>query len=151
MSALGVVLLVVGIVALNAACWAVIIVWMRKRMTLRRAQLREKLGPNPVIDAETATYRGATARFGKVKGLGVIGLTERRLVFARAVGQPLEIDRSEIVGVREDKWFLRSYTSGIRHLILQLRDGTEVGFFVRELGRWTEALGFGSSQPPGSV
>jgi hypothetical protein len=151
LSPLGVVLLVLGILAFNAAIFAVVMVWVRKRMALRRAEVREKLGPHPVIDVENATYRGATARFGKVKGLGVIGLTERKLVFARAVGKLLEIDRAEIVGVRLDKWFLRSWTGGIQHTILKLRDGTEVGFFVRDPARWTAALGFGPSQPPGSV
>jgi hypothetical protein len=144
MTATGVVVLVVGILAFNTLLWIGIARWLRGRLAARREAMRDKLGPHPVIDVETATYRGATQRFGRVKGLGLIGLTERHLVFVAAVGKKvIELDRTEVVGVREDKWFLRSYTGGQRHLILRLRDGTEVGFFVRDLARWRTALGFG--------
>ena len=96
-------------------------------------------GERIVRAPESAVYRGASSRFSKVKGNGVITLTDRRLIFRKLFGSEIEVARGEIVALREDKWFLRSYC-GRMHLILELVDGTEIGFIVRNQAGWMATL-----------
>ena len=45
-----------------------------------------------IIEPKSALYRGADARFGNVKGNGVVCLTEKRLCFEKLTVQRIEID-----------------------------------------------------------
>jgi hypothetical protein len=108
---------------------------------MRALQAELASGSDAVIRApEPAVYRGASAGRSKVKGSGVAALTATRLLFRPILGKPIEIARSEIQELREDKWFLRSYTGGRLHTILKLNDGSEVGFFFSDPAAWAAAL-----------
>ena len=141
MGSTGWVWLIVAILALNALLWWAALAWMRGRLRRTDAELRGLVQDDErfVVEPAVGNYRGATARFGKVKGTGVVALTDRRILCAKAVGKWIEVPLAEVVGVREDEWFLRSY-NGTPHLIVKLRDGVEVGFQVRDRARWLEAL-----------
>lgn len=109
--------------------------WQRSKFSADVAAMRQHMadtGEPLVRGPEPASFRGATARFGKVKGSGVIVLTARRLVFKKATGTTIEIPREEIAAVREDKWFNGAYRSGNLHLIVRLVDDTEVAFMVAQ-------------------
>jgi hypothetical protein len=141
MGTTGVVLLVVAIFTVNAIVWVVVARWLRGRMRAAESTLRAKLrdGEKLLVEPGMGTYRGATARFGKVKGTGVVALTDQRVLCVKAVGEPVEVALGEVVAVREDKWFMRSANT-LQHVILGLRDGTEVAFQVKDHTRWMETL-----------
>jgi hypothetical protein len=141
MSPLAIVLMVVGILvgvaAVNLAVWLPILRKLRRLPELMREELAgEKIAVGP----ERAVYRGATSTYGRVKGLGVAALTERRLAFRKAIGKPVDVPVDQIVGVREDRVFLRSVTAGRRHVIVKLSDGTEVGYYFASPEQWLGAL-----------
>jgi hypothetical protein len=52
----------------------------------------------------------------------------------------VEVPLDRIIGVRENLWFLRSATAGRQHLILQLKDGGEVGFIVPNHLTWMATI-----------
>src|SRR5262245_27071074 len=102
-----VVLLVVGILALQMLIWTPIIVALKRKSARLHASLRDEIpaGERAARGPESAVYRGATAGFPMVKGNGVALLTDRRLVFRKLVGAGLEVPLDRVAGVREDKWF----------------------------------------------
>ncbi|MEZ4427083.1 MAG: hypothetical protein R3A51_05230 [Nannocystaceae bacterium] len=143
MSVEQIILLVAGILGANLVLWIVIIAWVRRATRARAATLRAELdgsGERLVLGPEPAIYRGATAGRTKVKGNGIIALTDRRLLFDKLIGDRVEVSRAEIVGVRVDRWFLRSARGGKLHLIVKLQSGEEVGYIVRDHEAWVAAL-----------
>jgi hypothetical protein len=141
MSPLAIVLMVAGILmgvaAINLAVWLPILRKLKRLPDLLREELA---GERISIGPERADYRGATATYGRVKGLGVAALTDRRLAFRKAIGKPVDVPADQIVGVREDRVFLRSVVGGRRHVIVKLADGTEVGYFFQSPEHWLGAL-----------
>jgi hypothetical protein len=85
-------------------------------------------------------YRGGTAGHSRIKGNGLLVLTDRRLLCQKLVGGRIEVPLTAIAGTREATWFLRSATAGQAHLIVRLHDGSEVGFFVSDHPAWLLAL-----------
>jgi hypothetical protein len=119
---------------------------LRRMSSSRRNGLLAELkreGETIELGPESGLYRGSNApSLPRVKGNAVIALTERRLCIRPLVGRAINIDRAQVVGVREDMWFLGAMTNMLPHLILRLRTGGEVGVIV--LGeahtRWLAAL-----------
>lgn len=68
--------------------------------------------------------------------MGVAGLTPTQLIFRPVLGKKIEVPLDQVTGLREDKWFLRSYTGGRMHLILTLKSGAEIGFFFADHPTW---------------
>jgi hypothetical protein len=142
MSPLEIVLLVLGILGAQAILWVLVLLWLKRKAASAAIAVHDQLarsGEHIERAPESAVYRGASSRFSKVKGNGVIALTDRRLVFRKLFGSEIEVARGEIVALREDKWFLRAYC-GRTHLILKLADDTEIGFIVRDHAAWMAAL-----------
>ena len=133
-----VVLMVLGILAVTAASLALVWVPIRARLKRMPGEIKSELtaaGERLVGEPELANYRGATAEYGRVKGLGVVALTDRRLIFRGVFGKTMEIPREQIVDVRTDKWFLRAY-NGQTVVIVKTRSGAEVGFAFADAERW---------------
>lgn len=143
MSPLAIVLMVVGILVvvagINLAVWVPILRKLNRLPELMREEL-SGAGEKIVRGPERASYSGATARFGKVKGIGVIAMTDKRIAFRKAIGKPVDVPVDEIVGVREDTWFMHAARGGQRHMIVKLADGTEVAFYVTDRSGWMAAL-----------
>jgi hypothetical protein len=138
-----VVLLIAAILIVEALIWIPVLFWLRRRSTQLAESMRQEAllsGERFVIEPESALYRGGTGGFSFVKGNGVIALTDKRVLFRKAVGGPIEAPLSEIADVSENKWFLRSYMNGRTHVILHLRDGRQIGFFVGDHEKWMDAL-----------
>ena len=138
-----VLLLAGGILLLQALIWIPIIVHLKRKSARLRTSLGEELaatGERATRGPESAVYRGATTGYPMVKGNGVVVLTDRRLIFRKLVGAGLEVPLDRVVGVREDKWFLGGYRSGRMHLILQTKDGAEVGFIFADHPAWMAAV-----------
>lgn len=90
-----------------------------------------------------ALYRGADARFGNVKGNGVICLTEDALIFEKITGEKMILDRRDIVEASVADVFKGkpSLATGGRHLVLRMKDGNRIGFLVRNAAFWTAKIG----------
>jgi hypothetical protein len=145
MSPLSIVLLIAGILAAHAMVLIPLVSWARRKARETLAGLQRELDSTRervILSPAPAVYRGASSGspYPKAKGNSVAALTERRLVIRRLVGKGIEIPVSEIVGVRDDKWFLRAYAGGQPHVIVKLSSGAEVGLFVDQHEAWTESL-----------
>jgi hypothetical protein len=140
-TAVFIVLLVVGILAVQALIWIPIIVWFRRRSRRVAAGLAAELAGEAVVrPPEKGNYRGATAPgYPVVKNNGLIALTQRRLVFRTLTGKAIDIPVNAITGVREAAVFKGSVVGGRKHLIIETAAG-EIGFYVPDNAGWTAAL-----------
>ena len=146
MSPLAVVGMVVGIVAVVAAIQ--IAIWLpivRRLHRIPDEMQRDLAGEVIVRGPERASYRGATSTYGAVSGVGVVALTERRLVFRKAVGSEIVVERSDIVGVRTEKRFRGRRVGGREHVVVKTVSGADVGFLFQDQAAWLAALSSASS------
>jgi len=136
-----VVLLVLGIAALQAGIWIPIIIWLRSRRRAAQLRLSSEMAAESVIrPPEKASYRSATApNYPIVSNDGVIALSKRRLVFVTVTGNWIEIPVSQIRGVHDAKVFKTAVRGGKTHLVVELPSG-EVGFYVADNAAWTSAI-----------
>jgi hypothetical protein len=144
-----VVLLVLGIAAVQALIWIPIIVWWRRRARDAKARLGAAIEAEATIrPPEKGVYRGATAPgYPAVSNNGTIALTDRRLIFITLSGKIIDIPRAEITGVREARVFKTSVRGGRSHLIVQIPTG-EIAFYVSSNADWINAIRtVGSGQP----
>jgi hypothetical protein len=100
----------------------------------------ELRGEEWVIPLESASFRGAVHTYGRVKGNGVAGLTDRRVVFEPLIGKGFSVPLFRVTGVRLSRWYLGAARASGKHLVLKLDDDNEVGFLVRDDERWLTAL-----------
>lgn len=137
----GELLVLVGIILAFVALAVVPIVIIAKRGSRRiRAELPAMLAGEPALAGpENALYRSGSGPYPKVKGNGVLVLTEQRLVFRILIGRSIDIPLGEITGVREAKTFQGNWSGGRQHLIVQTGAG-EVGFFVEDNAAWIAAI-----------
>jgi hypothetical protein len=136
-----VVLLVLGIAAVQALIWIPIIVRWRRKARAASAKLAEAIESETAVRLpEKGVYRGATAPgYPVVSNNGTVALTERRLIFVTVTGKLIEIPVADIIGAREAKVFKSSVRGGRSHLIVQLRSG-EVAFYVPSNADWINAI-----------
>jgi hypothetical protein len=136
-----VVLLVLGIAAVQGLVWIPIIMWLRRKHRVAAAALATAIESERVVrPPEKGVYRGATAPgYPRVNNNGVIALTDHRLVFTTVTGKLIEIPNSQITGVRQAKVFKTAVRGGRTHLIIQTRSG-EIGFYVPSVADWINAI-----------
>lgn len=136
-----VVLIVLGIAALQALVWIPIIVRWRHKSRSASAQLAAAIESETVVrPPEKGVYRGATAPgYPGVNNNGTIALTGRRLIFVTITGRIIEIPCTEIVGVRESKAFKSTVQGGRSHLVVQIPSG-EIAFYVASNADWINAI-----------
>jgi hypothetical protein len=136
-----VVLLVLGIAAVQALVWIPIIVRWRRKARAATARLATAIESETTIrPPEKGIYRGATAPgYPVINNNGTIALTDRRLLFVTVTGKLIEIPRSEITGVREAKVFKTSVRGGRSHLIVEMATG-EIAFYVSSNADWINAI-----------
>jgi len=101
---------------------------------MRRGRQKKLLGPMG------GSYSGAQHTYGKVRGNGLMGLTDRCLYFHKLVGKPLEIEIDTVQSVTEEKWFMGHRTGGLPHMVLELKDQNRIGFQLRRWQPWIEAI-----------
>lgn len=141
---LDVVLLVLGILAVQVLIWVPLIRVLRRRALAKHEEIRadiERNGEKLAFGPQAGLYRGSDAPpLPRAKGNAVIALTDQRLIVHRLVGEPIEVPRERIIGAREDVWFLGSMTSMQKHLILKLEGGGELGLILEDHGTWLAHL-----------
>lgn len=141
-----------GVGVLQAAIWIPLVHSRKRKSATFRAHLAEEMaaaGETFVIHPEQAVYRGCTGPYGKVRGNGMILLTNRRLVFRKMTGGEVDVPRDNIVGTRRSAVFLASRVGGATHLVISTNDPAEVGFVVNDLHVWERALGTHLSEGSG--
>jgi hypothetical protein len=134
-----VVMLVVAILVPQALLWVLVYRWVKAKSARLAVELQAELaasGEVVVRGPSLGLYRGGSGKWPKVKGNGVMVLTERRVIFRKLIGAAIEVPSDQVTGVRDDKWFLRAWTGGRLHLILELEGGDEVGYFVADHPGW---------------
>jgi hypothetical protein len=138
-----VILAVLAVLAVQVALWTALMSWMKARLAQMAEALRERLeasGQRITLGPTAGVYRGGTGTYPRVKGNGVAVLTDERLIFCRVMGTEIEVPLALVTGVREARWFRRAAVPGRLHVILQLLDGQEVGFLLKDHPGWTRAL-----------
>lgn len=143
--------MVVGIVLVVAVVNVIASVAVRARAGSLAEDLKTQVtssGETLVLGPVSGIYRGASAPgFSRVKGNAAIALSDVRLVMRKVTGPLIEIPRSSIASVRQDKVFRGSVVAGQSHVIVGVPGG-EVGFFVPDPDTWEDALR-ASISPPG--
>lgn len=137
-----VIVLVVGILALQVAIVVPTVIWWRRRSRAVAAWLTAELeGETVVLGPEKGAYRGATAPgYPVVKNNGMIALTRRRLIFRTLTNRTIEVPVPQITAVRQQSVFKGSVTGGRPHLIVTTAGG-DIGFYVfAGIGPWLAAL-----------
>ncbi len=140
------ILLLIGtILAINLVVWAIVFRWLRRRLRGIAAVMARSVlagGEDMVFPPQEASFRGSTARFGKLKGNGVLCLTDKRLLFDKVIGPRIEIERSAIASVRiadgfRGEWI---FAPGKKYLVVDLTDGVQVAFLVKHAENWADFL-----------
>jgi hypothetical protein len=112
----------------------------------------EQRGEEWVIPLHGATYQGGAPDSARSKGRGVLGLTDRRVLFVPIAGELVSVPRVRVKRARlEDR--RREAAASHRHrLVLTLDDATEVAFLIDDPDVWEKGLATprtseGSSEP----
>eukprot|EP00771_Trimastix_marina_P002572 gnl/Trimastix_PCT/3711.p1 GENE.gnl/Trimastix_PCT/3711~~gnl/Trimastix_PCT/3711.p1 ORF type:complete len:295 (-),score=4.85 gnl/Trimastix_PCT/3711:206-1090(-) len=111
-----------------------------------RQQLRENLtasGETIVIQPDSATYRGAHKHYGDKQTQGVICLTSQSLIFhdvQNPSNPPIEIPINRILCINQEFTFMQKRQGSRKHLVLDLKDGNQIGFYVNQLDLWDQEL-----------
>jgi hypothetical protein len=75
-----------------------------------------------------------------VKTMGIIALTDRRLIFRGPLGMNSDIPFDQIAETSRNKWWQGNYRNGREFLILRLTDGNEIAYQVRDIDRWEQEI-----------
>jgi hypothetical protein len=130
-------------VILSVAVAAGLLLWFVRK----RAALIKALGKDLILVDETLVfgpvpglYCGTNRHTFQFTGNCVATLTSRRFIYATITGRREELSLSDIATVSENEWFARQFKDGWQHLILELKDGRKVGFFLRNQSQMLGAL-----------
>jgi len=135
--------LVVGAVVIVGAALVVVLRSVRRRLSADAASMAAEVvgrGERLVRDPEPAVYGGGSGAFTRVKGNGTLVLTDRAVEFGKVTGPTVRVAREDIASVARQRWFRGAATGGRTHLVIRLKDGDEVGFFVQDVTAWAELL-----------
>jgi hypothetical protein len=139
------VLVILVLVVVMAATLAVALIVLRRvgdRAEGRADALRteaELRGETWEIPLAGAVYLGGGSA-SRSNGHGVLGLTDRRVVFLPIAGEQLSVPRVRITGARLEERRRDAAAGHRHHLILALDDETQLGFLVDDAGEWRAAL-----------
>jgi len=115
-----------------------------RRADRLRAEV-DRLGEEWVIPLAGASYQGGAPLAGHSRGRGVLGLTDRRVVFLPIAGDLVSVPRARVTGVRVEDRRRDAAASHRHHLLVILDDDAQLGFLTDEADAWAEAL-----PPPGA-
>lgn len=130
------------VIGINAAVWTVLyLVWraMRTRMQDKLRQDISSTGEYLVLGPQNGYYAKSKGIMA-VKSMGVMALTNKRVVFRVLFGAGFDIPLEDIVGISGNRWFQGMYRNGQEFMILKLRDGSEIGFQTRDERAWAEQI-----------
>lgn len=129
--------IVAGIIVLDLIFVIVILTWKKKKIDQIMRDMKFS-GETFILGPEKASFRGATAKYGRIKGNGVIGLTSEKVMFIPYIGKHIIIPIQKIKDVSESKRFLGHYLH--RPILILHGTETDAGFFVKNNFRWQNAI-----------
>ena len=100
----------------------------------------EQRGETWVVPLQGAAYQGGGRQVAKSKGHGVLGLTDRRVLFLPIAGELVSVPRVLVTGVRVEDRRRDAAASHRHHLLISLDDGAEVAFLVDDPSEWLRGL-----------
>jgi len=131
--------LVITIISLGLfLCFVIYMSWKKAKIAGLFREMKLS-GETFIINPEFASFRGATARYGRVKCDGVIGLTNDKIIFIPFIGSKTEIPLKEICDVTEEKKFLGCYRAGMTVLVLHEQE-VDIGFYVKDHIKWQNTI-----------
>jgi hypothetical protein len=110
-----------------------------KRADELRADVEQR-GEEWVIPLRGANYQGGAPFGARSKGHGVLGLTDRRVLFLPIAGELVVVPRARVAAARTEERRREAVASHRQHLVLTLDDDSEVAFLVDDGEKWTAAL-----------
>jgi hypothetical protein len=142
-SALIAILVLAGVMAATVIVALIVMRRVGVRAEGRADDLRaevEGLGEEWVVPLGGATHQGTIRPSARGQGAGVLGLTERRVVFLPIAGEQLSVPVVRVAAARvEDR--RRDTAAAHRHrLVIVLDDGAEHAFLVDDAGEWARGL-----------
>jgi len=87
-----------------------------------------------------ATYQGGGSAAAHSRGRGVLGMTDRRVLFLPIAGELVAIPRARVTGARVEDRRREAASAHRHHLVLTLDDGAEAAFLVDDPQPWRRAL-----------
>lgn len=110
------------------------------RADAARRDLAEAIGDEQVLlGPASASYRGSTGGYPRVKGNGTLALTPTRLLCRMVVGGPVDVDLGAVTGVSTAKTFGGSFVGGQTHLVVHTAAG-DLAWYVPDHERWRAAI-----------
>lgn len=139
MNTMKVILIVLGA---NAVLWTLVFALLKNRAHAMERSLRESLadtGEMTILGPERSYCNVMKGRVS-VKTMGVIALTDRRLIFKGFGLLDQDIRRDQIAELSRNQWWRGNYRGGHEFLVLHLKDGKEIAFQVRDTDRWAREI-----------
>ncbi|MBP6964496.1 MAG: hypothetical protein KBC96_08825 [Armatimonadetes bacterium] len=130
------------VIGINAVVWTLLIIGWR----FQRARIEEKLRQDVSATGEYLVLGPQNGYYAKSKGvmavksMGVMALTNKRLIFRVLFGMGFDIPLEDIVDISGSTWFQGMYRNGQEFMILRLRDESEIGFQTRDHQAWAERI-----------
>ncbi len=143
-----IIVLLTGILIFQVLIWFLVFSWIKKknRNLAQKMETRTRASNERVVIGPTsALFRGSDAKFGNVKGNGVICLTDHSVFFEKLTGQEIKVSRAEITDATVEQWFKGkpSFATGGKHLVIKTTDGNRIGFLLRDAELWADKLRLG--------
>ncbi|OGW35711.1 MAG: hypothetical protein A2010_18685 [Nitrospirae bacterium GWD2_57_9] len=137
--------LIAGILLLQLLVWLFVLRWIKKKnvsLIKKMSSQCRTANHRVVIEPTSALFRGSDAKFGNIKGNGIICLTEDSLFFEKLTGQKIKLKRAEITNAAVEEWFKGkpSFATGGKHLVIKTTDGNRIGFLVRDTDMWVNKI-----------
>lgn len=109
-------------------------IWMVRRVEALKEEIASSVGSRErmVVPPVRADFSGGSRRFGRIRGSGIFALTDRRIIFRKLIGAPVEIALDEIESVTQARFYRGTWKAGLHNVIVRLRDGDEAGFGLRD-------------------
>lgn len=142
MNAVQIVLLVAGILAVNGVVWTLILASFKRKSK----QLMESINASCATTGECLVIGPERGYYNHMKGIasiktmGVMALTNKRLIFKGPMGMDADITFDQIADISRNVWFQGNYRGGHEFLILKLKDGNEAAFQVPDISKWAEQI-----------
>lgn len=136
--ALLVVVIVLGILLVNAIVWGVVLTSMSRRRRARLATLEESFaatGTRPLLGPARGNYCGGTGDYPKVANNSLITLTATQLLIDPYFGRSVTIGIPEITGCRISKTWRGRVVAGRDFVVVTTARG-EVGLYVPDTAGW---------------
>jgi hypothetical protein len=146
MTPVQIVLLVVGILVLVGGVQAAIWIPIVRRLNALPGKLEQEIagtGERFVTPWERSSFHGSTGgAYGNIGGIGILAVTNRRVVFRKAAGSPIDIPVDAVAAVELLTSWRGRRRAGWRFVAFRTKEGAQVVFSSRgaDVERWARGV-----------